>query len=245
MALIVPPPTLSQEGATGNRFVAEKPIQLSCGPVTFPDGASLIPENAVEFGFLLYREEAGGTTKVWDEEAQSWLPESASPDPQSLFYRDDKWQSILVAIGQKDKANQDKFGTNRLTGFPKYSARCFFRGKDVQGIEHIGASPKSQAVEVLGFGERDRAGLAIEPKDKDPSEATRIYLFLRDASLTERGRIVIREQGGAFRIELVVNGTRLALTSGGDIVLSPSPGHVVRVEGDVLVNGNLTAHNVP
>lgn len=247
MSLSVPQPMLSQKGAIGNRLVAEKPIDLSCGPVSFPDWTILTPENAVLFGFLVYRERPGGITEVWDEKARSWIPDNALPDYQPLFPSDRNWKSILVAIGQKDHTDQVKFGTNRLIGFPRYFIRCFFKGKDALGSEHVGHSPPSQFVEILGIGEQDRAGLAIEPKS--PAEARQISLFLKDSVLAERGKIVIREDGGGFLIELQVNGARLEMSKDGGIVLFPAPGQRVRVEGDLSVNGAImvsgTLLNVP
>ncbi len=245
MVLTVPQPQLSQEDATANQFAGEKPIALTCEPVTFPDGTRLVAENAVEFGFLLYRLLLGGKVEVWDEKELDWLPESGTlPEKQTLFRQNDRWQSILVAIGQKDRAERDKF-IKRSSGFPKYFVRCFFRGKDAQGVEHIGESPRSLSVEIFGLGERDRAGLKMD--SESPTEAREIRLFLKDRALIqEQGKVVIREDaGGGIVVELIANGAKVTLERNGEITLTPASGRVVRVKGDLRVDGNINGAIFP
>src|SRR5262249_6756095 len=74
MSLNVPAPTLTQESVMGNRFFGEKPIQILCGPVTFPDGSTLRLEQATLFNYAFYRELSGGIAEVWNEPAGSWQP---------------------------------------------------------------------------------------------------------------------------------------------------------------------------
>jgi hypothetical protein len=245
MALTVPQPLLSQEEATANQFAGEKPIILTCEPITFPDGTLLVTENAVEFGFLLYRILLGGQVEVWDEKNLDWLPESAPlPERQTLFRQKDQWQSILVAMGQNDQAGQTKF-IGRSSGFPKYFVRCFFRGKDAQGIEHVGESPRSQSIEIFGLGERDRAGLKMAPES--PTKAQEICLFLKDQALIqERGKVIIREDaGGGIVVELTANGAKVTLERNGEITLAPAAGQVVRVTGDLRVEGTINGAGFP
>ncbi len=245
MVLTVPQPQLSQEEATANQFAGEKPIILTCEPVTFPDGTLLVTENAVEFGFLLYRILLGGRVEVWDEKKLDWLPESASlPERQTLFRQNDRWQSILIAIGQKDRAGKPKF-IERSSGFPKYFVRCFFRGRDAQGMEHVGESPRSLSVEIFGLGERDRAGLKMAPES--PPKAKEIRLFLKDSALIqEQGKVVIREDtGSGIVVELIANGAKITLERNGEISLTPASGQVVRVKGDLRVEGTINGAGFP
>jgi hypothetical protein len=245
MILTIPQPQLSQEEATATQFAAEKPIALACEPVTFPDGTPLGTENAVEFGFLLYRILLGGRVEVWDEKKLDWLPESDPlPERQTLFRQNDQWQSILIAIGQKDRAGQAKF-MERSSGFPKYFVRCFFRGKDALGQEHVGESPRSLSIEIFGLGERDRAGLKMAPES--PVAAREIRLFLKDSALIqERGKVVIREDaGGGIVVELTANGAKVTLERNGEITLAPASGQVVRVRGDLRVEGNINGAGFP
>jgi len=235
MPLTIPQPTLSSPGVTGNVFGAEKPINLVCGPVTLPDGATLGPATATHFGFQLFREIGPGATEVWDEKDHTWAPLVPSLEDQPLFPEGTLWKAILVAVGQKDKAGNDKFATDRVTGFPRYFARCGFRARDPGGTEHAGASPRSAAVSVLALGDRDRAGLAINPKSLP--DATEVRIFLKDALGGERGTVAIRESGGGFVVELAASGGSVRLTSQGEIVLAPASGRGVRIEGDLAVSG--------
>jgi len=240
MPLTVPAPTLAQKEVSGNTFFAEKPIDLSCGPVTFADSSPLTAANAVKFGFILFREGAAPIPEAWDENGKSWV--AGNPEPQSLFFQDGSWRSLLVAIGQKDSNGQDKLYTNRATGLPKYFVRCFFQGRDASGLEQSGESPKSQSIEVLGVGEQNRAGLAISPSD--PVKATEISLFLKDTSLSDRGSIVIRQDPGGFLIELSVSGAKVTLGTDGRIVLSPAAGRGVQIQGDLAVQGNVLVNGI-
>ncbi|MGH7491695.1 MAG: hypothetical protein ACREOO_04815 [bacterium] len=242
MPLLVPIPTLNQKDVRGNLFAGEKPIDLACDQVRFPDGTALTPLNATAFGFLLYRENAGGGIEVWDENEKKWIPESTLPEPQPLIPSDGKWQSLLLAIGQKDHTDVDKFGTDLITHFPKYFVRCSFRGKDAQEIEQSGVSAPSQRVEVFGFGKRNRAGLTITPEPA--TAANQIGLFLKDGGLVTRGEIRIRETGGDFLLELLANGTSVTLTSSGGISLRPALGQMVRVEGVLAVSERIEVNGV-
>ena len=250
MPLSVPFPILQQDGAIGPIFVAEKPFNLLCGPVSFADGTPLAVENALQFTFLIYRQNLGGTIEAWDEKAGTWVPEIPPPEPQPLFPSDGKWKTILVAIGQKDKASPigaDKFASDPATGFPKYSAKCFFKGRDTAKVEHGGTSARSQSIEILQTGVRDRAGLAITPAPAD--QAKHISLFVKDAALVERGTILIEQGSGGFVIELKVSGASVKLNEQGGILLTPATGQEVRVTGDLAVAGvvrvNGLALNVP
>lgn len=235
MALTVPEPTLSSPGVIGTVLGAEKPIDLLCGPVTLPDGKALGPTTATHFGYLLFRETAPGQVEVWDEKNQIWSSPATPVEEQQLFPEEPMWRSILVAVGQKDSAGVDKFGTNALTGFPRYFARCAFRGRDALGVEHAGLSPRSAAVGVLAMGERDRAGLLATPMPL--AEAKEIRLFLKDGFGAERGAVTVRAAFGGFVVELIASGAMLRLTAEGEILLAPATGRDVRIEGDLEVGG--------
>ena len=108
--------------------------------------------------------------------------------------------------------------------------RSFFRGKDASNTEHDGDSVDSSPVEIFGFGERHRAGLATDPLALE--EARQIRLFLKDeARIAERGQIIIREESGGFVIELVAGDARIELTSSGEIILHPAAGAPCRSKG--------------
>ena len=238
MSLVVSAPVLKQEENTGTKFVADKPFSLRCESVTFPDGSELTPEKAGQFGYITFRQLSSGDVEAWDEQQKSWIPETNLPAPGTLAYMDNVWQTVLVAIGQKDQAGQDKFATDKSTGYPKYFARCYFNATDSTGAEQQGTSPNSQAVEIAAVGENNRAGLAIN--SEDPADATEVRVYLKDAALTaEKGVVAIREQGSGLEIALNNSTAVITLTNDGDILLTPALSRSVQINGDLTVNGNV------
>ena len=179
-------PVLKQNDAPGSAFVSEKPIQLECAPVKFPDGAPVKPEDVIQVGFFTQRHHSTGVIERWDEIGKQWTL-SSSVNPQPLFYKDNMWQAVIVAVGQKDQAEQDKFSTDRIVTFPRYSVQCVFQARDEAKQEHGGSSLTSVPVQISALGGKDRAGLYMKPK-MEPSSAKEIGMFLKDAGLTEQGK---------------------------------------------------------
>jgi hypothetical protein len=238
MALTVTKPEVTVTGISGYRFVAEKPIVLTCTMVRFPDGNVLAPAKAQQFGFRLYRKSSGGTVQVWNEANKAWAPETPAAEPEPLAFIEDTWQSVLVAIGQQDSAGHDKFATDPSSGFPRYFVRCVFSATDSAGRQHQGVSPPSAEFTVSAAGTQNRAGLATVPLAI--TEATEIRLYLKDAALAaERGVIAIRQSGGGYEIDLTVGSASVRLTSAGDIHLNGD----VAIQGTLQVNGAVM--NVP
>jgi hypothetical protein len=239
MALSVPVPILRNPGGAGTVVNPEQPIELDCNPVLFPGGAELTLTNARRADYLLQREFGPGTYESWDEEAKRWVPETDEPAPQRLLHKDGRWQAILVAVGQKDATGADKLATVPQTHVPRYSARCFFTGVDSAQTEHEGQSPRSVPVEIPAVSTREQQRASVEIEPKPASAATSVRLFLKDAGLVERGRVEIREEAGGFAIELRAGTTRLTVSSGGEIVLAPTAGQFVRVDGTLAVSTQL------
>ncbi len=242
MALTVPKPEIKGKEVGSNCFMAEYPMDLNCGTVFFPDGSELGPEQARQFGFRLYRRLGSGVVEIWNVASGEWGPESPPPDPEPLAFQESSWQSVLVAIGQKDKAGRDKFvATN--SGFPKYYIRCIFSATDTVDRQHEGTSPASTEFTLSAPGAQNRAGLATQPKEITAAEEIRLYL--KDTALTsEKGTIAIRRAGGGFEIELAVSGAHVLLTTEGNIQLKPASGQVVRMDGDVSITGTLRVNGV-
>lgn len=242
MVLIIPTPEVKVEGLSGNAFVAEKPMNLSCAAVTFADGTLLEPAQAQLFGFRLQRKQSDGSLQLWSEADKAWVSESAAPEPESLAYKDALWQTVLVAMGQQDQAGLDKFATDRLSGFPRYAIRCLFSATDGDGVRHEGSSPPSAEFTVSAAGELDRAGLTMQPEES--AQAEEIRLFLKDTALAaEQGVIAIRQQGSGFEIELRVSGASVILGSSGDIALTAATGRSVALTGDVTIDGDLSVQD--
>jgi hypothetical protein len=244
MALLVPTPQLQQSGSSSPVLLAEKPIGLLCSPVAFADGTRLTALSAIKSTFLVYRQLFGGGQEVWDDQVRNWSPLSSTIKQQSLFWndKDQTWRSILVAIGNKDSAGNDTFATNPLTGFPLYTTKCFFSGRDSAKTQQDGQSPASAPVAILAAGQNNHAGLAMDPND--PSSATQIYLFLKDNLLMERGRIAISQDSSGFHVHLTAGGASVVLSDTGEIVLNPASGRAVQVNGDISVSGNVLINGV-
>jgi len=243
MALIVPIPQLQQDGKSPAVMASEKPITLSCSPVTFADGTPLTVLNQPQATFLISRFLLGGIQQVLDAQGKTWTTPSPSVTPQKMFWNDkqQQWQALIVAIGNKDNANppNDIFGSDPTTGFPKYAAQCSFTGTDSTKTQQSGDSPLSATVEILPPGQNPNnvAGIVMNPND--PTAATEIFLFLKDSTLTERARIAISQDFTGFHVKLIAGGASVVLSDSGEIVLSPSNGKRVQVIGDIAVSGQV------
>src|SRR5882762_4522058 len=246
MALLVPMPQLKQDGNSSSVLVSEKPIKLSCSPVTFADGTPLTILNQPRATFLIYRLLPGGIQQVLDTAAKAWIAPNPSMAQQNLFWNDQakSWQTVIVAMGNKDPSGNDLFGSAPLTGFPKYAAQCFFTGTEATGAQQSGQSLLSSPVEILAPGQNNLAGLTMDPQPPDPATAQQIRIFLKNSALVELGKVTILQDGAGFHVQLVAGGSTVVLSSSGDIVLSPSNGQPVQVNGDIAVSGRVLVGGV-
>jgi hypothetical protein len=247
VALAVAQPTLAQPDA-GTVLSAAQPIALHCGPVLAPDGTELTQERLVigadgmpqRAGYRLLRI-SGTSGAVWDPAARTWAPPDADPPLEPLWYRDGVWQSVLVAAGAKDEATGlDKLATDPATGIPVYAVVCAFLGRDGQDTVHEGASPTSAPVQVLPAGSRDRGGVTFDPED--PTQTTRLRLYVKDSGLTERAFVELRAESGGYVAELNAGGASARIEADGSIVVAPAPNQGVTVQSDLLVNGVVIAN---
>jgi hypothetical protein len=241
MDLIVPIPILTANGAAGPLFSEAAPITIACNPVTWEDGTPIDPLQTKHFGYFLYRKQSSGAGQIWDAAARKWLSATAQPEPETLFYQDGQWQGLLVAIGQQDAAGAPMLATDLLTHYPRYYVRCLFSAADPAGDYYVGLSGPSADFELLSMSATNRAGVGMEPEDAAAAE--RIFLFLKDAGLAERGRVEIRRQGSSAVVSLtVVAGVSTAtvtILDDGNIVLTPASGQKVFLDGNVQINGDL------
>jgi len=241
MALLVPTPTLQQDGNLTPLLVSEKPIRLSCSPIVFGDGTPLTILNQPKATFLIYRLLSGGIQQVLDSSGKAWVSPGPSVSPQNLFWNDKakSWQAIIVAIGNKDAAGIDFFATDPITTFPKYAAQCSFSGTDASGAQQFGQSVLSSPVEIIAPGQNNLAGLTMDPQPPDPTTAQEIRIFLKNSALIEQGQVTILQDGFGFHVQLVAGGSTVVLSSSGDIVLSPANGRPVQVNGDLTVSNRI------
>lgn len=239
MSLTVPIPTFQQGSGPATTLAADKPITLSCAPVTFADGTTLSPSNATAFTYRMFRESLGSGSEVWDSNAKTWKSAAATVTAQPLFWMSQNWQSLLVAIGNNDSSGQPAFQTDPTTGYPIYATQFLFTGTDSQGVQQTGQSLLSAPVTILAPGAQNLAGVAINPND--PSKATDLLIFLKDSSLTEQGHVRIFQDGSGFHVELFSGGARVVVSNNGAIALSPAAAQVVQINGSLAVTGTISS----
>jgi hypothetical protein len=232
MALLVPPPVLTQESVTGTNFGFNKPIELRSTGITFPDGRPLVMDNTLAAGFLLYRETAQGAVTAWrEEDPRSWIAPIPGPEPQPLLYHENVWKSILVAIGEQDAQKNDKFDPQAN---PRYYVRTFFAGKDVHGARHEGESPPSNFFQLDTAAQpppNELAGIVIDPPDLQ--KATTLRAFLKHKTLPERTELTL--QSTAAGVTATLSHTSGTVTTTTRSIVLDATG--VRVTGPLYVNG--------
>jgi hypothetical protein len=228
MTLLVPPPVLTQDSATGTKFGFDKPIELRSTGITFPDGRPLVLDNMLASGFLLYRETQQGAVATWDEEARSWVASVPAPEPQPLLYHEDVWKSILVAIGETDAQKNDKFEQPSSPPLPTYYVRCFYQGKDVHGQRHEGESPPSNLFQLdrAAAQQNELAGIVIEPPDLQ--KAKKVQVFLKHyGPLQQKAELTLESKPAGVSAMLAVGSNNVTIDATG-----------VRVTGPIYINGS-------
>ena len=241
LAVSVPTPTLTQDPQPGPQLVAEKKIDLLCGPVLMPDGTTVPTSKKTTATFVLYQLDGAGTLTAWDDTAKQWIP-GVPATLQTLYPLPPKpppgpgyWGATLIAMGQKDSANQDKFNSDKTTGLPVYYVVCSFTSVDAAGNPVSGDSPASQPVAVLAPGANTSASVDVFPLP--PAVAQSITLFLNDPVGGPRLRLTLQLQPPYA--ELFAYGASISIALGGDIVLAPAPGRKVLVPAALDASGGL------
>jgi hypothetical protein len=236
--LTVPTPTLKYESVETGLATLEKPVEIHCGAVTFPDGRPFTQTEQKAAGFLIYRK-FGTAVEVWNETAQQWQPDSGEEitalKPKPFAFKPDQpepWQGLFVPVGEKDKAKNNLF-QKASTGF-LYFFRATFVSNDKTGVI-AGLSAPSPPVRFSSLLETIRAGIKTTPEQIE--QATEIELFLRNDNRQIIGSVKITSSGNSTQIEIAnqdAAGTPRAvvqLLPTGDIVLRPITGGRVRIEG--------------
>jgi hypothetical protein len=250
-SLDIPVPTL--KGASAGVAQLEKPLEVLSAEVTFPDGAAfgqttLGTPNAAA-GFFVYRQPSALLTQVFDENAKAWVadpgPAVVNLKPKPFVFQEGdpaaRWQSLLVAVGQKDAAGADQF-KKATGGFPRYFFRAFFAGEH-GGVAHSGLSAPTAPVTFISALDAMRAGIKAGD-DQTPENATEIVFFLRNSALDIIGSVEIRSEGGSARVEISnrdAAGTKKAvvrLLPNGDVEVTPAPGR------DIIFGGPLNADRI-
>lgn len=234
--LAVPVPQVSWK--TGAAPELQQPVEIRLPALAYPDGAPLTPESVLNVGAFVYRL-AGGAEEIWNEETLEWQPPPAdlatlgALRPLAFTYKK-SWQGVLVAMGQKDKADNDRYAV-ASAGTPRYRLRAFARARR-QGVDYAGVSAPSAELAFTSAEEGKRFEIVLTPKNI--KECRRVRLVLKNASLQEAGWIELRA-AGSNEVELVnctASGAQLArvvLASNGDIRLEPAAGHRVVLDGEL------------
>jgi hypothetical protein len=242
MSLLVSTPTLSFEHlpAPPNLAVLEKPVQVLCGVVTFPDGKIFDQSQQATAGFFVYRQQAG-VTEIWNETTKLWVADPGlaldSFKPKPLAYQPSQpspWQGLLVPAIEKDTAFDNAAAYD-------YFIRTYFVSNPSTGSLN-GLSPPSSLVKFANLIDSLRAGIKV-PDRKKPEDIDEIQLFLRNPSLQIIGSVMIREDAGAARIEIAnFDGSSpstpravIRLLPTGDIEIQPAAGREVKIVGSVSV----------
>ena len=241
-ALSVPTPQLEYEAVGPGLAVLEKPLEIRCTTVTFPDGGAFDQTDLGSAGLYLYRQETPGVTEIWNKGEKVWQPDPGVAlgdlKAEPLIFKlgeEAPWQGLLVAAGQKDRDGADQF-RKATTDLPRYLVRAYF-ATTRNGNTFSGLSGPSATVRFTGAGDAMLAGIGV-PEGKTPRNADEVTFFLRNSSLQPIGAVVIQADDGSAQIEVsnYLAGTQKAvirLLATGDVEIQPAPGRKLIVAGVV------------
>lgn len=225
-------------------LMLEDPINVSLAPVSYSDGVAVAESHVGKGGIFVYRTAgASGGEEIWNDQEKSWqaaLADVASLQPLPFSFKQGEshhWQTVLVAMGIKDKSQQDQFG-KASGGFPRYSLRAFMQvSRDGQAYQAISA-PSAAWTFVSGA---DNARFAMQfGSNETPKNATQVRMLLKTPALTQAGYVDIRSAGGNAVEIAACDGSgnplaRIVLLSSGEIRLSPAAGQKLVIDSDVEV----------
>jgi hypothetical protein len=250
-SLSVPIPILKFEAVDPNQpnlAVLEKPIEVRCSVVQFPNGTPFEQKHQKVAGFLIYRRQIASSIEIWDAAAKQWIsdPGDAIADLKLTpfaFKSEDKsqpWLGLIVPAAQKDTTNKPQFVPAGSSGFPQYFFRAYFASNDKNG-NFSGFSSPSLALRFTKILDAIKAGIAVG-EGQTPADATEIQLFLRNSNRQIIGSVEIIADGNSTQIEIAnrdAGGVKQAivrLLSNGDLEIQPALGRQVKVSG--AINGD-------
>lgn len=246
----IPIPIVKGEDVALGLTIMEKLIKVSCAAVVFNDGTVFNQSNLGTAGFFIYRlMTAISPTEIWNEDNKIWEPDSGTI-PSSLklkpllFKQGDPfpWQGPLVAVGQKDKNDNDQF--QQATGlYPQYFIRAYFASMRNGNLISDLSAPSS-TIRFVSITDVMRAGIRV---DKKPETANEVELFLRNDTRQDIGLVTIKNDGNQGRIEIsnfdAIGGLKaqIILHSTGDIEIRPASGRQIIFSGTI---GSINAERI-
>ncbi|HEU5407730.1 MAG TPA: hypothetical protein VFU48_08170 [Nitrospira sp.] len=242
MDLLVPTPTLDFKPIDAGLAMLEKPIEVRCATVTFPDASRFEQGNLGTAGFFIYRQLGAVPAEVWNDEDKLWEPDPGSGviglKPKALIFKEGDpvpWRAPVVAAGQKDKNDQDQF-RKAAPLFPQYFFRAYFAATR-NGDSYSGLSGATSPIRFISALDAIRAGVKVGDGET-PENATEVSLFLRDASRQFIGTIQIFSDSGSARIEISNrdSGAQKAvirMLANGDVEIRPAAGRNIIMDGPI------------
>lgn len=241
--LSVPVPQVSWKA--GGAPQLEQPVELGLPALSYPDGAPLTLDSGLAaLGVFIYRS-AGGGEDIWNEEEQKWQAAPGAIEglgaltplalaPASRKNAPYPWQGVLVAAGQKDRDDAERFAA-AAGGTPGYRVRAFAAAKR-GATRYVGLSAPSVELAFVSGEEGKRFQLKLDPKSIQ--ECSSVRLQLKDAALREASFVELRSAPGheveiATRTASGATLARVLLAANGDIRLEPAPGARIVLGGEL------------
>jgi hypothetical protein len=200
--LSVPTPVLKPADTINAYAKVEEPIEVECGPVSFPDGLTVSILEATKFAFYLFREDQGQQPKAWDKKVEAWRVESDINDEDKEFTllsfdQEDAvvpWKSLFVAMGLRFQK------TDTASGFPQYFIKCYFEAEDSNGLALAGLSSPSNKIKLLDAGYDHKAGVMAE----QPLESAKwVHMFLKDSNRKLIGKVELKSENDVGEIKII------------------------------------------
>ncbi len=225
-------------------LMLEEPLNITLAAISYSDGVAIGENDISKNGVFIYRNlTAGGSEEIWNDQDKLWQPASgdvASLNPLPFSFKQGEaypWQTMLVAMGTKDKNQQDQFA-KASGGYPRYCLRAFLQAKRDNQRYQSSSAPTAQW-EFASSAEKQRFGISFG-SGETPQNATKIRLQLKTPSLSPAGYLDIKSAGGNS-VEIAncdASGNSLArivLLASGEIQLIPATGQKVLINSEIEV----------
>jgi hypothetical protein len=208
-------------------------IDLRCGPIAWDDGRPFTLAQVQAATFTMYRQDSSGVL-AWDDQAKTWI--SGTPtQPEALYpFQPRKtpniWAATLMAIGQKDSSQNDKFSSASAV----YFVTCQFAAVDADKVPWTATSPPSTALAIVPQGPATAsASVLVDPEP--PDQANSITLFIGQPPQLS----LKLSRSPVLFAELSAAGASVRIDASGGITLAPAAGQPLTIDAPagLYVNG--------